>query len=415
MPQRDRYWLHVVLFLLTLAATTYAGHVLASRFLLYEQPGGWLIAMVDGLLYAVPLLLFLTAHEFGHYFAARYHGVSTTLPFYIPSPLFMVPFNIGTFGAVIRIREPVPDSKRLFDIGIAGPLAGFVVALAILLYALATLPPLTYLYDLPGHAQTKAFIRDFGVLPQFSPIPAEYIGQTLLFRLVTSWFENMPPMYEMYHYPVLFAAWLGLFFTALNLMPIGQLDGGHILFALVGPVWHGRIARAFVLLLLLSASIGFFNDIGELLAFQFGQWGIIATWVLLSVTLALFMRRIFPHDARQMMFGLTALLALVLLAEWLGPSVTQYGYLGWMLWVVLIVVFIKIDHPPVLYMVPLGRRRQILGVISMVIFVMSFSIRPIYLSDPGVSTSPGDRQVAASTAVQTGPAPSQVRFSVTGD
>lgn len=396
--------MHIVLFLLTLAATTYAGHILASRFLLYDQPGGWLIAMVDGLLYAVPLLLFLTAHEFGHYFAARTHGVSTTLPFYIPSPLFMVPFNIGTFGAVIRIREPVPDSKRLFDIGIAGPLAGFVVALGILFFALATLPPLTYLYDLPGHAQTKAAIRNFGVLPGLSSIPAEYIGQTLLFSVVTSWFDNVPPMYEMYHYPVLFAAWLGLFFTALNLMPIGQLDGGHILFSLVGPVWHGRIARAFVLLLLLSASIGFFGDIGDLLAYRFGQWGWVATWVILSVTLAFFMRRIFPHDGRMMMAGLTGLLALVLIAEWLGPSVTQYGYLGWMLWVVLIVVFIKIDHPPVLYMVPLGRGRQILGVLSMVIFLLSFSIRPIYLSDPGATTPAGDRQVATTTAYPAAPA-----------
>ena len=136
----QRYWLHILLFVATLGATVYAGVDLAGRWLIYSRPDGTLPAIFDGLRYSLSLLFFLTVHEFGHYFAARDHGVEVTLPYYIPSPFFFVPFNIGTFGAVIRIRDQVPNSKKLFDIGVAGPIAGFVAALVVLAIGLATMP-----------------------------------------------------------------------------------------------------------------------------------------------------------------------------------------------------------------------------------------------------------------------------------
>ncbi|NNF04838.1 MAG: site-2 protease family protein, partial [Rhodothermales bacterium] len=133
---RDRYWLHLLLFVLTLLSTVYAGGAMAGRAILYARSTeivnlfGWSVTsafLMDGLLYGGSLLAFLTVHEFGHYFAARIHSVRTSLPYYVPFP-----FNgIGTFGAVIRIREQVPSMRKLFDIGAAGPVAGFVVALGV--------------------------------------------------------------------------------------------------------------------------------------------------------------------------------------------------------------------------------------------------------------------------------------------
>jgi len=173
---KDRPWLHLLLFGLTLASTVYAGAIWVNRVLYYEAQGetisllfvtvpqGWLI---DGLRYAIPLLGFLTVHEFGHYFAARYHRVDTSLPYYIPFP-----FNgIGNFGAVISIREAIPSTRTLFDIGVAGPLAGFVVACGVLLYGFATLPPPEYLLDLPGHEVLKEHIRQHGTFPATPPEP----------------------------------------------------------------------------------------------------------------------------------------------------------------------------------------------------------------------------------------------------
>src|SRR5690606_7539618 len=121
--------------------------------------------LADGLLFGLSLLLFLTVHEFGHYFAARRHGIATSLPYYIPLPFV----GVGTLGAVIRIREPIPSMRKLFDIGAAGPIAGFVVALGVLLYAFATLPPPTYMMDQLGHEELKAFIAQSGRFPEGLP------------------------------------------------------------------------------------------------------------------------------------------------------------------------------------------------------------------------------------------------------
>ena len=394
---KDRYWLHLLLFVVTFVSTAFTGGQFVGRFLVYEQaqalfsflgmPISWPF-IADGLVFAVSLLLFLTVHEFGHYVAARRHGVDTSLPYYIPAPLI----GIGTFGAVIRIREPVPSLRKLFDIGAAGPIAGFVVALGVLVYALATLPPPEYLMDQAGHEALKEFIRQYGTFPETMP-PAEdpsmegqrlVVGNTVLYWALAQLFADVPPMYEMYHYPVLFAGWLGLFFTALNLLPVGQLDGGHVTYALFGKQWHRRIARGFTLLLLLSAAIGFIRDGADLiLAFAPGlepHAGLLSSllWFILAAILYPFLHRIFRGDQRLIAPALLGIVLVAVGARVIGPAATQFGYLGWFLWCALLVFFIRIEHPPVLRAEPLTPRRRALGILSIIIFVLCFSLKPLY-------------------------------------
>lgn len=390
---KDRYWLHVLLFALTLVSTVLTGAQLAGRLPYYVQSDVWFYLfdseempglpinwpfLADGLLFGLSLLLFLTVHEFGHYFAARRHGIATSLPYYIPLPFV----GVGTLGAVIRIREPIPSMRKLFDIGAAGPIAGFVVALGVLLYAFATLPPPTYMMDQLGHEELKAFIAQSGRFPEGLPANSDgttlVVGNTLLYWMLSQFFPNVPPMYELYHYPILFAGWLGLFFTALNLLPVGQLDGGHILYALVGRKWHGRLARGFFMLLLLSGSIGFVQEMTPALY----AWKPLAgdlSWFILAAILYFFLSRIFDGNHRLIAPALLGLIVLVALAQLAGPVVTQIGYTGWFVWCLLIVLFIKVDHPPVTFAEPLSRSRRILGILSLVIFILCFSFKPLYM------------------------------------
>lgn len=398
-PQaKDRYWLHLLLFALTLVSTMLTGGQFTARMLAYEGsavlftlfglPISWGL-ILDGLRFGGSLLFFLTVHEFGHYFAAKYHRVDTSLPYYIPAPLI----GIGTLGAVIRIREPIPSLRKLFDIGAAGPLAGFVVALGLLLYAFATLPtPQDYVMGFPGHEELKAFIAQHGFFP---PAMLEgdpslvgqrlVVGQTPLYWGLSQLFENVPPMYEMYHYPVLFAGWLGLFFTALNLLPVGQLDGGHILYALVGRTWHTRLAQGFTLLLLLSASIGFVD--GGLVAMvtaipslaAYADWADLFSWFILAGLLYPLLSRIYKGEQRMIAPVLLGIVLVAVLAKWIGPAVTQFGYSGWFVWSFLLVFLIRIEHPPVLYAEPLTPGRRALALLSILLFLLCFSIKPLYV------------------------------------
>lgn len=384
----DRYWLHLLLFVLTVGTTIFAGAQWANRLLYYEAHDqtislffmtfnvAWL---VDGLRYTIPLLGFLTVHEFGHYFAARYHRVRTSLPYYIPFPPFLNP--IGTFGAVISIRQRIPNTRKLFDIGAAGPLAGFVVALGALLYGFATLPPPEYLLDLPAHEAVKEHIRQYGTFPDTPPASGEgslilVVGHTPLYWALSQFFANVPPMYEMYHYPVLFAGWLGLFFTALNLLPVGQLDGGHILYALFGEPWHYRLAVAFVLVLLLSGGIGFIQEVRPALYEMGVAWGRTA-WIILAVIFYGYLYRIFGGTSLNTVFGLVGLVGGVAVATVAGPTLTQFGYTGWLVWTLLIVFLVRVKHPPVVQPQRLTPLRRILGYVAIAIFVLSFSLRPL--------------------------------------
>ncbi len=214
-PLRDRVWLHVLLFLLTVVTTTATGveHYAAflSQFGARPVTVGWNL-LLPGFWYSATVLAILGAHEMGHYVACRHYRVNASLPYFIPFYGILT----GTFGAVIRIREPILYKRALFDIGIAGPIAGFVVAVPALwlgLFLSTAVPP-------PGE----------------SAGPMLALGEPLLFQWATAllWW-NTPDTLALNMHPMAFAAWFGLLATALNLFPIAQLDGGHIAYAVFGP------------------------------------------------------------------------------------------------------------------------------------------------------------------------------------
>lgn len=192
---QHRYWVHIVLFLATLATTTWAG----------SGATYW-----SGLWYSLPILIILTAHEFGHYFACRVHNVDATLPYFLPAPLPLT----GTLGAVIKIREAFPSKAALFDIGVAGPLAGFVTLLPFLYWGVA-------------HSTLITVDPNAGTI---------WLGEPLLFKAVKYLTMGpLPPSLDITIHPTGFAAWFGMLATSLNLLPFGQLDGGHISYAAFGP------------------------------------------------------------------------------------------------------------------------------------------------------------------------------------
>jgi membrane-associated protease RseP (regulator of RpoE activity) len=175
-----------------------------------------------GLSFSVPLLLILGSHELGHYLACRYYGVPATVPYFLPAPLVL-----GTFGAFIRIRARIASKTQLFDIGIAGPLAGFVVLLPFLILGVAWSEP-----GLVTIAQDPARIESILYRP----------GTNLAMQALSLLFHGRLPANAVLDlHPFALAAWVGLFATALNLLPMGQLDGGHILYAVAGRL-HRRIA-----------------------------------------------------------------------------------------------------------------------------------------------------------------------------
>ena len=191
---QHRYTRHIVLFVLTLATTTLVG---ATRTI-------W-----DGFWYSLPLLTILGAHEFGHYWMCRVHDVDATLPYFLPLPFPPT----GTLGAVIRIRESFPSKQALFDIGVAGPIAGFLTLLPFLWIGL--------------HRST--------VMPTQTPGLEMHLGDPLLVQaFVWLQFGTLRSGYDVGLHPMGFAAWWGLLATALNLMPFGQLDGGHIVYSILG-------------------------------------------------------------------------------------------------------------------------------------------------------------------------------------
>ena len=207
---RSRVAVNVVLFVLTLVSTLLAGmqFVGSPTFdALRRDPSWW--SLLSGVPFALTLLMTLGLHEFGHYFTARYHGVSVSLPYFIPVP---PPFLFGTLGAVIRMRSPAQDRNALFDIAVAGPLAGLAIALPALVIGIhwSVVAPV-----LPGAWVT--------------------FGDSALTQLLVGLkFGTIPAGMKLYTHPVFDAAWVGLLVTALNLMPVGQLDGGRIAYAIFG-------------------------------------------------------------------------------------------------------------------------------------------------------------------------------------
>ncbi len=239
--QHRPYWLHLLLLLLTMLTTLMVGAQLNDNFQrrlpaftlgdgvmplfhplwIWQHPSRLLM----GIPFSVALMAILLAHEFGHFLLCEKYGVNATLPFFIPAPTL-----IGTMGAFIRIKSPIRSRKALFDIGVAGPIAGFVVAVPILLVGLAMSKPLA----------------PFNVGDSLS------IGFPAVFHLahwlVTPFSATGVSLGELALHPIAVAAWVGMFATALNLLPGGQLDGGHIIYA-VAPRTHKWISRVSVVVL----------------------------------------------------------------------------------------------------------------------------------------------------------------------
>jgi len=287
-----REWrLHGGLFLLTIITTTLAGMMLAVPelppydpplrgpldYLLYIPLAYFhtiieLIKyglaephlIVQGVTFSASLLAILFSHEMGHYLACRYYKVSATLPYFIPAPPL---FLAGTFGAFIKIRSPIPSRRALFDIGLAGPLAGFVVALPVSVMGLITIAP--------------------ALTP---PEHAIYFNDPLLFRLLAR-LLGVPLDPSAPTNPYYMAAWIGLLVTSLNLMPVGQLDGGHGTFAVFGPRAHHYIARVALVATAALAILGY-------------KWHGSPSGFLYTILLAIMMR--VPHPAPAIMEPLGA-------------------------------------------------------------------------------------------------------------
>jgi membrane-associated protease RseP (regulator of RpoE activity) len=249
-PPPRRTWRHVLLFILTVFSTTLVGGAHYAAFV--NDFGGTPIDLssavlyLNGLWYSVSILAILGAHEFGHYYACRYYGVDASLPYFLPAPLPLT----GTLGAFIRIRQMIPGKRELFDIGIAGPIAGFIVAVPVLLLGMA--------------------LSRVVALPQATDGIVE-LGEPLLFQGV-AWlvFGSIPDGYSINMHPMGFAAWFGLLATALNLFPIGQLDGGHISYAVLGR------KSTFVTLATVACLVG--------LSFLSSSW---IVWTVLTVAMLL--------------------------------------------------------------------------------------------------------------------------------
>lgn len=243
----------------------------------------------SGLTFSTALLTILTAHEMGHYLACRYYGVRATLPFFIPAPPL---FLAGTFGAFIKMKSPIPSRRALFDIGLAGPLAGFVALLPVSLAGLLTL-------------ETGPPLSGEGTIIFNDPLLFQIIAKLTRTNLIDA---SPNPFY--------LAAWIGLLVTSLNLMPVGQLDGGHGTFAVFGLRAHKIIGRVAFATVAAMAVLGFI---------------------------------------------------------WHGsPSGFVYT--------VLLGVMLKVRHPAPEQMEPLGRGRMIVAIVTLLVFALSFVPFPITLT-----------------------------------
>lgn len=330
---------HGSLFIVTFLSCMIAGALWAGKD--FTDIANWHF----GLTYAILIMTFLTAHEFGHYFAARKHEVDSTLPYFIPMPLpqYML---FGTFGAVIKTRTPIPTKKALFDIGVSGPIAGFVVCCAFLIYGLLNLPMKSSIYLIHPN-----YLLEGGIIPNHGL----HFGDTIFFTYLSQIFANpkgwLPPMNEIYHYPFLCVGWFGLFVTSLNMLPIGQLDGGHVTYALFGNKQR-IIARIFWWFLI-------FIGIGAMLEIFY----------------------ILLQDDSPNRLLMTLQRTFLPSLEWLKHYIPWYfnGWGGWLFWAIITKLFIKLDHPVVDEGQQLDTKRKVIAWIAIIILLLSFSYNGLYL------------------------------------
>ena len=402
MTEDKRRRTQLILFVLTFFSTTAAGaewiygHFLISGDLSWAQ--FW-----DGMEYSVPFLLILTCHEFGHYLTARYHHIKVTLPYYLPLWLFGLIPLFGTLGAFIRIREAIESRTKYFDVGVAGPIAGFVVAFGVIWYGFTNLPEPEYIYEI--HPEYELFGDDFSILYEidtvlyksdlpnpdrinYSILPDSLIisgsrgislqlGPNLLFYLMEAYVvedrSRIPHPNEMIHYPWLLVGFLSLFFTSINLLPIGQLDGGHVVFSVFGERRSRRISQV------LFTALVFYSGLGVISpdSMQGTSGGEPFNFLMKLILYVYFLYLCFTsmiESRRDRLMMATILLAI----QYLVAAFFQVeGYYGWMLFALLIGRFLGVYHPPVADNRPLTKGRIAVAILALIIFILSFSPYPL--------------------------------------
>ncbi len=369
-PKLKTSLIHASLFIVTFITTTLAGAEWTHGKNILAGDYSW-ADFYSGLPYSICFLSILTAHEFGHYFTAIYNRVKTSLPYYIPLP--PIPMMLGTLGALIRLKQHVGSTKKNFDIGIAGPLAGFVVALAFLFYGFTHLPPPEYVFQIhPEYEQYGLDYANYVYAPGFLPEGTLniYLGKNLLFLFFEKFVADpvrLPNVHELIHYPFLFAGFLALVFTSINLLPIGQLDGGHVLYGLAGYKWHRRIASIVFLGFLFYAGLGYVHP-------SEGLEVLIYKIPLFVGFHYLAMRGLQLSTKDTLMYAL-GLFAVQYLIVTVFPAV--HGYSGWLLFAFLIGRFIGIQHPPSEDEQPLSSGRVMLGWLALIIFILCFTPNPL--------------------------------------
>jgi len=225
--------IHWILFLATGLTTVTAG-AMQQGVIPWETP--W--QLYKGLPFSLTLLIILLFHEMGHYLMARYHDLDVSLPYFLPAP--PIPFLIGTLGAFIRIRSPILNKPALMDVGAAGPLSGILITLPLLVLGLQL-------------SEIQVVTGDAGQMPGI------VLGESILFKIIC-WLTvgSLPDNYNLIMHPIAFAGWIGLLVTNINLIPVGQLDGGHVSYALFGDRSQ-QIAKIFYLLLIIFGLISWYG------------------------------------------------------------------------------------------------------------------------------------------------------------
>ena len=403
-----KYLIHIVLFIVTVITTTLAGvEWMYGKFLLYgEERTSW-DDFLFGFQFSIPFLLILTFHEFGHYFTARYHQIKTTLPYYLPLWFgFLALPSLGTMGAFIRIKSLIHSRKEYFDVGVSGPLAGFVIIIGVMIYGYRTLPPTEYIYEI--HPEYEVFGENFEermegldtliLKADLNPArqgykllsdtihindpnsPTVHFGDNIMMYLSRKYLapddRYIPSSKELMHYPWLFAAYLALFFTALNLLPIGQLDGGHVIFSLFGEKQSRWISRVVFTGFLFYAGLGWITtDLlvdtsnGAVLSFVFGVL-IYVYFLYLSTT------SMFPVRRDRFVFA-----GLMFTVQFLVYEITSIeGYPGWILFAFFLGRFLGVYHPKVSDNRPLNPVRKVIAWIAIIVFIISFSPRPLIIA-----------------------------------
>lgn len=364
MYSKQEYLKHSLLFIITFVATTLAGGewVYGRSILSSEKPLTWEYFLLS-MQYSIPFIGILLIHELGHLLTSIHHRVKASLPYFIPGWLGPLGFSIGTFGAVIQMKGFIDSRKKFFDIGVAGPIAGFVVALFVLWYGFASLPEADYIYEVhPEYADPNYEIPEGNI----------ELGYNLLFagmELLIADESRMPNMAEVYHYPFLFAGYLALFFTALNLLPIGQLDGGHVVFGLF-PKHHKKISLGAFIAFLFYAGLGVISPFEDI------------NYLMLALPLYIGFIYICFRKSNLSTESKWAVTLLIVAAQyalvWMAPGAE--GYSGWLLFAFLIGRVLGVEHPEVIDSRPLSAQKKILGWVALIIFILCFTPQPIIVS-----------------------------------